>query len=84
MTKHFILHCLLNTCIFVLGFSLFLPLSKHCLSSVEVAWRVRNELLVSNQANAVLESWSGDPCLPKPWQGLACAPHNGSAIITSL
>ena len=37
-----------------------------------------------NQENALLEIWSVDPCLPDPWQGLACNFINGSTVITDL
>ncbi|XP_023513971.1 nodulation receptor kinase-like [Cucurbita pepo subsp. pepo] len=51
---------------------------------VEVILKVRDELLVANQENGVLGSWSGDPCLSIPWDGLACDTINGSSVITKL
>ena len=51
---------------------------------VDVILKVRDELLVANQQNEVLGSWSGDPCLSIPWGGLACDSINGSSVITKL
>ncbi|XP_022155334.1 nodulation receptor kinase-like [Momordica charantia] len=51
---------------------------------VEVVLEVRDELLVANQQNEVLGSWSGDPCLTIPWDGLTCDSINGSSVITKL
>ncbi|CAK9150616.1 unnamed protein product [Ilex paraguariensis] len=51
---------------------------------VDVIGDVRRELLERNQDNEVLKSWSGDPCLPLPWQGLFCEPINGSTVISKL
>uniref|UniRef100_A0A7N0TI90 non-specific serine/threonine protein kinase n=1 Tax=Kalanchoe fedtschenkoi TaxID=63787 RepID=A0A7N0TI90_KALFE len=45
---------------------------------------VRNELLLANKGSELLESWSGDPCLPFPWEGLTCQLIEGSAAITAL
>lgn len=45
---------------------------------------VKNDLLVDNQDNKVLRSWYGDPCLPRPWDGLICTSTNGSSVITKL
>ncbi|XP_043690706.1 nodulation receptor kinase-like isoform X2 [Telopea speciosissima] len=49
-----------------------------------VIMEVRDELIANNPENEVLLSWSGDPCLPFPWQGLGCDPINSSAAITSV
>ncbi|GMI68735.1 Salt Induced Malectin-like domain-containing Protein1 [Hibiscus trionum] len=46
--------------------------------------KVKEDLLMLNQGNSLLETWSGDPCLPDPWQGLACSSTNGSTVITDL
>ncbi|KAE8704828.1 Nodulation receptor kinase [Hibiscus syriacus] len=46
--------------------------------------KVKEDLLMLNQGNSLLETWSGDPCLPDPWQGLACNSINGSTVITDL
>ncbi|XP_059639649.1 nodulation receptor kinase-like [Cornus florida] len=52
---------------------------------VDVIAEVKAELLVVNQDNEALESWSGDPCLPLPWLGLYCEPiNNSSFVITKL
>nr|CAK32638.1 putative symbiosis receptor-like kinase [Datisca glomerata]CAP62376.1 symbiosis receptor-like kinase [Datisca glomerata] len=51
---------------------------------VEVSLNSRDELLAYNKVNEVLKSWSGDPCLPLPWDGLACESINGSSVITKL
>uniref|UniRef100_A0A9I9DSF5 Protein kinase domain-containing protein n=1 Tax=Cucumis melo TaxID=3656 RepID=A0A9I9DSF5_CUCME len=53
-------------------------------NDVDVFLKVRDELLVANQQNEVLGSWSGDPCLPIPWGGLGCDSINGSSVITKL
>ncbi|KVH92378.1 Concanavalin A-like lectin/glucanase, subgroup, partial [Cynara cardunculus var. scolymus] len=45
---------------------------------------IRDELLVENQDNQVLESWTGDPCLPHSWYGLKCKQSNGTTVITKL
>ncbi|KAE8676586.1 Nodulation receptor kinase [Hibiscus syriacus] len=45
--------------------------------------KVKEDLLILNQGNSLLETWSGDPCLPDPWHGLACN-SNGSTVITDL
>ncbi|KAF3950478.1 hypothetical protein CMV_023772, partial [Castanea mollissima] len=34
---------------------------------VDVISKARNELLVYNQANKLLDTWSGDPCVPHTW-----------------
>ncbi|XVE86902.1 hypothetical protein DITRI_Ditri18aG0073000 [Diplodiscus trichospermus] len=51
---------------------------------VVVIKKVKEDLLMINQGNPILETWSGDPCLPVPWQGLACNSINGSPVITDL
>lgn len=53
-------------------------------STVDVIVKVRDELLDAYQNNEVLETWTGDPCLPVPWKGLQCEPINGSYVITKL
>ncbi|TYK24622.1 nodulation receptor kinase-like [Cucumis melo var. makuwa] len=53
-------------------------------NDVDVILKVRDELLVANQQNEVLGSWSGDPCLPIPWGGLGCDSINGSSVITKV
>ncbi|KAL2348975.1 hypothetical protein Fmac_002975 [Flemingia macrophylla] len=47
---------------------------------VEVIQKIKEELLLQNQGNKAVESWSGDPCF-FPWQGIAC---DGSSVITKL
>ncbi|XP_052195708.1 nodulation receptor kinase-like [Diospyros lotus] len=51
---------------------------------VDVIMEVRKELLRANQDNEVLKTWSGDPCLRLPWNGLSCEPKNNSLVITKL
>ncbi|KAI7736286.1 hypothetical protein M8C21_001731 [Ambrosia artemisiifolia] len=51
---------------------------------VDVILIIKNELLVENQDNEVLESWTGDPCLPHSWHGVTCNQSNGKTIITKL
>ncbi|XVF17412.1 hypothetical protein REPUB_Repub10bG0120100 [Reevesia pubescens] len=51
---------------------------------VIVMKKVNEELLMLNQGNAILQTWSGDPCLPDPWQGLACNSINDSIVITDV
>nr|CAD22012.1 nodulation receptor kinase [Vicia hirsuta] len=51
---------------------------------VEVIQKMRKELLLQNQDNEALESWSGDPCMIFPWKGVACDGSNGSSVITKL
>ncbi|XVF59146.1 hypothetical protein PTKIN_Ptkin07bG0252300 [Pterospermum kingtungense] len=53
-------------------------------NDVIVIKKVKEELLMLNQENALLETWSGDPCRPDPWQGLGCNSINGSILITDL
>ncbi|KAK1433192.1 hypothetical protein QVD17_10100 [Tagetes erecta] len=45
---------------------------------------IKNELLVENQDNEILESWTGDPCLPHNWHGVMCNQSNGKTVITKL
>ncbi|KAI3883594.1 hypothetical protein MKX03_016276, partial [Papaver bracteatum] len=46
---------------------------------------VKDELVAQNPKNELWESWTGDPCLPLPWEGLFCIPNNqGSFIINNL
>ncbi|PQP99870.1 nodulation receptor kinase [Prunus yedoensis var. nudiflora] len=53
-------------------------------SDVEVILEVKNELLKNNPQNEVWEGWSGDPCLPVPWDGITCAAIDGYLVITKL
>ncbi|KAL5100017.1 hypothetical protein RYX36_004344 [Vicia faba] len=53
-------------------------------TDVEVIQKMRKELLLQNQDNEALESWSGDPCMLFPWKGVACDGSNGSSVITKL
>ncbi|KAK6151081.1 hypothetical protein DH2020_016013 [Rehmannia glutinosa] len=46
--------------------------------------KVKNELLTHNQDSEVLETWSGDPCLPLPWHGLSCEGRNGTPVIIQM
>ncbi|KAG5059165.1 hypothetical protein JHK87_000194 [Glycine soja] len=50
---------------------------------VEGIQKIREELLLQNQDNKALESWTGDPCF-FPWQGITCDGSNGSSVITKL
>ncbi|XP_061949250.1 nodulation receptor kinase-like isoform X1 [Populus nigra] len=51
---------------------------------VEVIMKVRNELMLNNKENELLQSWSGDPCFP-PWKGLKCQNISRSlSVITGL
>nr|AAY22388.1 symbiosis receptor-like kinase [Tropaeolum majus] len=54
------------------------------LNDVNVIVNVKEELLKHNKRNVLWESWSGDPCLPYPWDGLVCYSVNGSSVITEL
>ncbi|XP_019702245.1 nodulation receptor kinase isoform X2 [Elaeis guineensis] len=45
---------------------------------------LRNQLLVRNPGNKILEKWHGDPCLPSPWEGLTCENSNNMMVITKL
>ncbi|CAI0405386.1 unnamed protein product [Linum tenue] len=51
---------------------------------VRVMDRVKDGLLQQNKGSKKLEGWSGDPCQPSSWDGLACHYSNGSTIITKL
>ncbi|XP_027360482.1 nodulation receptor kinase-like [Abrus precatorius] len=51
---------------------------------VEMIQKMRDELLLQNQDNKALESWTGDPCTLFPWQGVACDGSNSSSVITKL
>ncbi|AES95909.2 putative nodulation receptor kinase RLK-Pelle-LRR-I-1 family [Medicago truncatula] len=51
---------------------------------LEVIQKMREELLLHNQENEALESWSGDPCMIFPWKGITCDDSTGSSIITKL
>ncbi|KAK9066957.1 hypothetical protein SSX86_014281 [Deinandra increscens subsp. villosa] len=51
---------------------------------VNVILIIKNELLVENQDNEILESWTGDPCLPYKWHGVQCNQSNGKMVITKL
>ncbi|KAD0585584.1 hypothetical protein R6Q59_033691 [Mikania micrantha] len=51
---------------------------------VDVIFIIKNELLVENQDNEILESWTGDPCLPYSWHGVMCNQSNGKTVITKL
>ncbi|XP_061355239.1 nodulation receptor kinase-like [Gastrolobium bilobum] len=53
-------------------------------TDLEAIVGVREELLVQNQDNKVLESWTGDPCILFPWQGISCDSPNGPPLITKL
>lgn len=45
---------------------------------------IKNEFLVANQDNEVLQSWTGDPCLPLSWHGVKCNQLNGTTVITKM
>ncbi|CAN1184393.1 Nodulation receptor kinase [Linum perenne] len=51
---------------------------------VRVMEKVKDGLLEQNKGNKKLESWSGDPCQPSSWDGVACHYSNGSTVITKL
>ncbi|KAL4582407.1 hypothetical protein LXL04_006956 [Taraxacum kok-saghyz] len=51
---------------------------------VDVMMKIKNELMVENEDNEVLESWTGDPCLPNSWKGVKCSQSNGTTVITKL
>ncbi|KAK7307288.1 hypothetical protein VNO77_40209 [Canavalia gladiata] len=53
-------------------------------TDVEVIQKMKEELLLQNQDNKALNSWTGDPCILFPWQGIACDGSNGSSVITKL
>ncbi|KAK6923231.1 Malectin-like domain [Dillenia turbinata] len=52
----------------------------------DVITEVRDELLMSNPDNNLLNTWSGDPCDINPWQGLVCQHSDGGSgmVITQL
>nr|XP_048334843.1 nodulation receptor kinase-like [Ziziphus jujuba var. spinosa] len=50
----------------------------------EVILKVKDELLVHNRQNNLLQRWSGDPCLPIPWDGIFCGKFQGSTVITKV
>ncbi|XP_020217867.1 nodulation receptor kinase [Cajanus cajan] len=52
-------------------------------NDVEVIQKIKKDLLLQNQDNKALKSWSGDPCF-LPWKGIACDGSNGSSVITKL
>ncbi|KAL9666183.1 hypothetical protein QQ045_000507 [Rhodiola kirilowii] len=61
------------------------PLSQDSKpSEVTVINELKNELMLANKGSILLESWSGDPCVPFPWEGLTCQSIQGSAAITAL
>lgn len=66
----------------------FIFISLHIQSNfaqeVNTITKVRNELLTKNEENKVLKTWSGDPCLPRPWNGLTCEIFRGGFIIKKL
>lgn len=62
----------------------FILLFWLALSSVNVIVKVRDELKMDNEKMEMWEIWSGDPCLPIPWEGLTCNSINGSSVITEL
>ncbi|KAJ4840426.1 hypothetical protein Tsubulata_009267 [Turnera subulata] len=51
---------------------------------VDTMRTVKYELMQHNHDNEILQSWSGDPCLPVPWDGLACSNSGGSSTIIKL
>lgn len=53
-------------------------------NDVNVIGQVKEELLEDNKGNVVLESWSGDPCIPDPWEGLLCHLGGDSSVIIGL
>ncbi|MED6132096.1 hypothetical protein PIB30_015884 [Stylosanthes scabra] len=46
--------------------------------------KIREELIIENQDNKVLQSWTGDPCMLYAWQGISCDFQNGAPVITKL
>ncbi|KAL5556683.1 hypothetical protein UlMin_038919 [Ulmus minor] len=50
------------------------------LNDLDAITEVKHQLLDNNKQNEVLQGWSGDPCLPAPWEGLVC----DSTVITKL
>ncbi|XP_051140304.1 nodulation receptor kinase-like [Andrographis paniculata] len=51
---------------------------------VNAITKVKDELVAENKDNHVLQTWSGDPCLPLPWHGLSCEAFNGTLAITKM
>ncbi|KAK7309603.1 hypothetical protein RJT34_06466 [Clitoria ternatea] len=51
---------------------------------VQAIQKIREELLLQNQDNKLLESWTGDPCILFPWQGIACDGSTDSSVMTKL
>ncbi|KDP32166.1 hypothetical protein JCGZ_12627 [Jatropha curcas] len=51
---------------------------------VDAIEKVKYELLLQNKKNQLLQSWSGDPCLPLYWKGLTCQNMNGSQVIARM
>lgn len=49
-----------------------------------VIGQVRRDLLYSNEGNEILDSWSGDPCLPNEWEGFVCSTIDGFTVITEM
>ncbi|CAA3015349.1 nodulation receptor kinase-like [Olea europaea var. sylvestris] len=63
---------------------LFLSTQSTCTEEVNVITNVKHELRELNQDSEVLKTWSGDPCLPRPWHGLSCELLNSTSVITKL
>lgn len=72
----------MGLCLFLELIAHLVSLVTHCL--VEVILEVRNELLENNQQDDVWEGWTGDPCLPVPWNGIGCEAVNGDTVITKM
>ncbi|WJX13571.1 hypothetical protein P8452_03948 [Trifolium repens] len=53
-------------------------------NQTDLIQKMREELLLQNQDNEALESWSGDPCMLFPWKGIECDSSNGSSVINKL
>ncbi|XP_038697902.1 nodulation receptor kinase-like [Tripterygium wilfordii] len=51
---------------------------------VRAIMKVKDELLGHNKDIGLRDSWSGDPCLPLPWDSLTCNSSNGFSAITGL
>ncbi|KAJ0982654.1 hypothetical protein J5N97_010909 [Dioscorea zingiberensis] len=51
---------------------------------VEAASQLRDTLAKKNQGNQRLRNWSGDPCNPSAWEGLACEEKKHTLVITRL
>ncbi|KAJ6853320.1 nodulation receptor kinase-like [Iris pallida] len=45
---------------------------------------IRDELMLKNPRNEILEKWHEDPCLPCPWERLSCEEMNGTLVVTML